>query len=255
MNKLISLARALSNLGHSDAAAICAKLAMNGKPITPLTLHSYDIGPSDPSLPELRYSEPDGSIGFSGAGDSYFMKNIKIFFANTPDNWVIIVFNDLRGLERRLESSLFKEWLASKDYPKDSKILVVGSSPMSGDHSSAEWVIHDVIGHSINNIATDGKYSSSWFSSIGKEYRINLIQNILSYLVENSPISSSYDHMDAISDIYASIVLGDLTREDALDLAESKEELELIGPMFDICDNWVASIPSDSSKVTIVKPW
>lgn len=257
MNKLISLARVLFDLGHPDAAAIVAKLAMNGKPIVPRTLHSYDIGPSDPSLPELKpYEDPESSIGFSGAEVPHFMNDMKTLFANTPDKWVIIVFDDLRDLEKRLNSPLFKEWFDSKGYPENSKILVVGSEKMSGDNESAKWVIHDIIGHCIFNFIGTAEYSASWFEEPGKEFRFNIVQNIMSYLVENdAPVSRSYDHIDGINDIYASIVLGDLKKETALDLAESKEELYLVESMFDLCDKWVKSIPSDSSKFTIVRPW
>ena len=259
MNNLISLAKALLNLGHKDAAAIVTKLAMNSRPVTPMTLHSYDIGPSDPSLPKLEPFEDTiwQSIGFGGAEDPDFRRNIKTYFTNTPDNWVIIVFNDVRNLEEWIEEEKFKEWLASKGYPKDSKILVVGSTQLEGDYESAEWITHDIIGHSVGLIffKKQGMSEKNWFSQTGKEFRKNLIQNIMRYLVEYAPISGSDDYTDGINDIFASIVLGDLSKDDALKIADGEDEKSLVNSMFDFCDKWVASIPSDNSKVTIAVPW
>ena len=259
MNKIIKLAKVLLNLGHKDAAAIVTKLAMNARPVTPRALHSYDIGPSDPSLPKLKPFEENvmQSIGFGGAEDPDFRRNIKTYFTNTPDNWVIIVFNDVRNLKGWIKENMFKEWLDSKGYPENSKILAVGSTQLEGDYESAEWIIHDVIGHSVGLIffKKQGMYGKDWFSQTGKEFRKNLIQNIMRCLVEYAPVSGSVDYTDGINDIFASIVLRDLSKDDALKIASGEDEVSLVNSMFDLCDEWVDSIPSDSSKVTIAVPW
>ena len=261
MNKLISLAKALLRLGHNKNSIEILKIAANERREIPRSLWSYEIGPyeSGPGVSEFITENMSPSIGYHGAEDPHFIRGIKEIFSNTPDNWIVIVVDDVSNIRENVEKSYFKEWLASKDYPKDSKILVIGSSQFDGDYDSADWIAHDIIGHTVGrNFMTEEGLSQGagqWISEDGKDFRKNLIENIMKYLRSSAPVSRAEDLFDMLYDILASIVLGHLDKETALDIAEGEEEEALVNSMFRSCQEWVDSIPSDSSKVTVIEPW
>lgn len=261
MNKIISLAKALLRLGHKKDSMEILKIAANERREIPRTLWSYEIGPyeSGPGISQFVTEDMSPSVGYRGAKDPHFVRGIKELFSNTPDNWVVIVLDDISNIRENIEKDYFKEWLASKDYPKDSKILVVGSSNYEGDYDSVDWIAHDIIGHTVGRefMKKEGSSQGSgqWIGENGKEFRKNLIENIMKYLRAYLPVSKAEDLFDMLYDILASIVLGHLDKETALDIAEGEEEEALVNSMFRSCQEWIDSIPSDSSKVTVIEPW
>ena len=261
MNKLISLAKALLRLGHNKNSIEILKIAANERREIPRSLWSYEIGPyeSGPGVSEFITENMSPSIGYHGAEDPHFIRGIKEIFSNTPDNWIVIVVDDVSNISENVKKDYFKEWLASKNYPMDSKILVIGSSQFDGDYDSADWIAHDIIGHTVgrNFMKEEGlsQGAGQWISEDGKDFRKNLIENIMKYLRSSAPVSRTEDLFDMLYDILASIVLGHLDKETALDIAEGEEEEALVNSMFRSCQEWVDSIPSDSSKVTVIEPW
>jgi hypothetical protein len=262
MNRLIKLAKALSRLGHKKDSLIILKLAAFEKKEIPRSLWSYEIGPYDarPGSPGVITENMSPSIGYHGANNPEFVEEIKRIFSKTPDNWVVIVVDDVLNLYEDIEMPYFKKWLSSRDYPKDSKILVVGSSEFPGDYRSAGWTAHDIIGHTTGKVFLSKEgYSGGggqWIAERGKEFRANLVSNLMAYLIRNdASVSGAEDSFDKIYDILASIVLGDLDKETALDIAEGEEEEALVNSMFQACEEWVKSIPSDSSRLNVIQPW
>ena len=260
MNKLIKLAKALSRLGHKKDSLIILKLAAFEKKEIPRSLWSYEIGPYDarPGSPSVITEDMSPSIGYYGAKDPEFVKEIKRIFSKTPDNWVVIVVDEVFNVYDDIEKPYFKKWLSSRGYPKDSKILVIGSSEFPGDYRSAGWTAHDIIGHTVGKdfFSKEGSGSGQWIAERGKEFRANLVNSLMEYLMRNgAPVSGAEDSFDKIYDILASIVLGDLDKEDALDIAEGEEEKTLVNSMFQACEEWVKSIPSDSSRLSVIQPW
>tara|TARA_R110000868_G_scaffold204551_2_gene452654 strand:+ start:549 stop:959 length:411 start_codon:yes stop_codon:yes gene_type:complete len=136
--------------------------------------------------------------------------------------------------------------------------LVVGSSALKGDETSADWIAHDIIGHTVGS-----KYMSDLGHSQGsgnwmneKRFRIDLIQNLVYHLqTKNYPISKAGEAFDMLYDVMAAIVLKGLSREEAINVAQSEDQHNLVNEMFDYCNNWISSIPSDNTKVTVVEPW
>lgn len=79
---------------------------------------------------------------------------------------------------------------------------------------------------------------------------------------KNELVRSGSEVSDKLIDIYYKqnkdklpISDSDLSKDDALEVAGGEDEVSLVNSIFDLCDEWVASIPSDSSKVTIAVPW
>jgi hypothetical protein len=96
--------------------------------------------------------------------------------------------------------------------------------------------------------------SGTWMNE--KRFRKRLIQNLVSYLQDkNYPISKAGEAFDMLYDVMAAIVLKGLSREEALNVAKTEDQHNLVNEMFDYCDKWISSIPSDNTKVTVVEPW
>jgi hypothetical protein len=222
-------------------------------------LEAFDIGPSTPQ--DLK--KKGASIGYGQAGDPSFIEGIKTLFINTPDKWVIVVLDNINDIQNQTNQQYFMDWLKEKNYPRNAKILVVGSSALKGDETSADWIAHDIIGHTVGSKYmsdlghTQG--SGNWMNE--KKFRKRLIQNLVSHLqTKNYPISKAGEAFDMLYDVMAAIVLKGLSRKEALDVAQSEDQHNLVNhnlvnEMFDYCDNWVSSIPSDNTKVTVVEPW
>lgn len=217
-------------------------------------LEAFDIGPSSPRDLKIKGS----SIGYKQAGDPSFIEDIKTLFINTPDKWVIVVLENINDIQNQTNEQYFMDWLKEKNYPRNAKILVVGSSALKGDETSADWIAHDIIGHTVGS-----KYMSDLGHSQGsgnwmneRRFRKHLIQNLVYHLqTKNYPISKAGEAFDMLYDVMAAIVLKGLSKEEALNVAKTEDQDNLVNEMFDYCDNWISSIPSDNTKVTVVEPW
>jgi hypothetical protein len=219
-----------------------------------LALHS--VG-SYPNPTDMKLGKDLPSIGYSEIEKPKFVEDMKTIFSATEGNWVVIFMKNTYYFYKQLDTEHFKNWLASQSYPEDSKILVVASSPLQNDYTSPEWVVHDIIGHVVGKkflITQKTSFDEDW---LREPYRLELITNLLKFLNQNKqqyPISNAEVLFDAIYDIFASIALNHLSRQDALSVAESDQQKRLINKMFKFCNAWVASIPSDNTQVTIVQP-
>jgi len=210
----------------------------------------YDFG---------AYKDPEGTyrptIGYKATRKPEYVKWAKEIFSKTKERWIIIpLWDSWRPAEEIIKSSNFKKWLKSKNYPKNSKILVVGSTDTSfgGLVETPDWVIHDVIGHTI----LEKFYSAGPGRKYTKEQMSNgipLIERIHNVLPKNVfPVQASNAN-DMINDVFTSIVLEYLKIEDAIKFAKTPEEKKFIQDIFDFSTKWVNSIPYD--KPVVVHSW
>jgi hypothetical protein len=221
------------------------------------TLHS--VG-NYPAPEDMKLGRVLPSIGHSEIENPKFVEDMKTIFKGTEGNWVVIFMKNTYYFYKQLSTEHFKDWLASQNYPEDSKILVVTSSPLQDDYTTPEWIVHDIIGHAVGKkflrTTQETSFDQDW---LRKPYRLELVKKLLELLNQNKqqyPISNAEVTFDAIYDIFASIALNHLTEEDALSVAkESPEQQKLIKQMFKFCKAWVDSIPSDNTQVTILEPW
>jgi hypothetical protein len=187
-----------------------------------------------------------------------FVRDITGIMRKTKDSWVIITVGNLNGIEREIESSYFRNWLREKNYPANSKIVVVGSHAYAGDLTHPTWIVHDILGHSSGKKYLDSlgysKGAGHWITE--KRFRKTMILKIHSLLRSRGvQVSNASDDFDKLYDIFACIILEEITREEMLALTSSPEEEEFVNGMVDFCQSWVDSIPSDNSKATILQLW
>ncbi len=225
------------------------------RPIPFQTLHSYERGPSV----QDRYRKIAG-VSYQQIEQPEFVESVKTLFDKTEDNWVIVVLDDTHKIKDVVNENYFKKWLASKNYPKDSKILVVGSAPYGGDFTSSEWIVHDIIGHTVGRLFLNEKSkfyegAQGWLTNTqGADRMLMIVHN---YLVKNNrPVTKANILFDMIYDVFASIILKDLTREDIERMPNLNDEQKIIlNEIFDFCERWIASIPSDNTQVTVLDLW
>ncbi len=187
-----------------------------------------------------------------------FVEDIKQIMSKTKDNWVIVTVDDVSNIEQLVEAPQFKEWLKSRKYPTDSKVLVVGSKPDPDDDESPDWILHDIIGHSSGRIYLDKagypNGAGHWVQE--KKYRKNLILKVHNYLSKKgASVSKANQPFDMVYDIFASLIIGDISENEIMQLAETPEEQSLAKEIIEFSENWVNSVPSDVGQVTVVKPW
>ncbi len=118
-----------------------------GLPIVNRALHSFDAFDFSPQDLASRRGEIKSSIAYQQSQDPTFVLDIKEIFSKTADDWVFIAVNSAELEPEDIENTAFREWVASKGYPENAKIVVIGSSPYPGDFSSTVWIAHDIIGH------------------------------------------------------------------------------------------------------------
>jgi len=231
--------------------------------------------PPDNEFDDSEYFAGTPSVGHAQIKTPFFVDDVKRIMSKTKDNWVVITLDNVRNAERRIRSKAFKEWLASKGYPADSKVIVVGSSPYPGDEESASWIVHDILGHAAGQdfLRLEGypEGSGEWILEDHdvKEPVVKWIH--LALKAKKAPASEAGEEFDKIYDIFASIILGDISFEEANkifefsdkqrrttneeDLEINKKQKELVKKMFDFCDEWVNDIPSNSSVPVLLKLW
>ena len=227
-------------------------------------------GPLDDFAEYSEYETPKApSIGY-GLGNETFVKRAKEIMAPTGDNWVIITVGDVSGLESKIDGYLFQSWLKEKNYPKGTKIIVVGSVPYEDDYIEPEWILHDILGHSIGNkyfAARGARSPDGWLSPytfarqsgspILPEYKQteDLRKNVVNSLLQLLPqdMFKAEVLFDRIYDIFGAIAMGQIKIDQALPQMETEEEKELTKDIFDFVDSWVNNFPRD--KPTILTSW
>jgi hypothetical protein len=177
---------------------------------------------------------PAYSVGYSAASKNR-PEAIKLF-EKIPDNWDIIPVENVDNLAAFVRSKEFTQEIASRNYPKGTKILVVGSQPSEGDFTEAEWVVrHDIVGHAIYQhsislgVASEDKLKNIKNDIIqntddeeSKDIAAGLVswkmprdQNVRPdyavWLSLPAELQLSETYQDILPDIYAAIFFGELT--------------------------------------------
>lgn len=117
--------------------------------------------------------------------------------------------------------------------------------------------MHDVLGHVAGDrFLRDERHGDQPLSWIRSQEAKDLIARLHAWLVQHeAPVSNTWEQFDMLYDLFASIVLGDITRDQALAVAEGDHEKTLVERMFRGAQDWVNSIPSDGTQATVVYPW
>ena len=201
-------------------------------------------------------ADEEPSIGHDMVQSPTFVNRVKGFMSKTGDHWVIITVNNTKNIRSEVRSDRFRSWLMGRNYDPGAKVLVVGSESQPDDFKTSKWFVHDVIGHVVGErFIQDQKYGGpgGW---IRAQKALGLIVRLHAWLVQHeAPVSNARDQFDMLYDLFASIVLGDITRDQALELAVGDHEKTLVKRMFRGAQRWVDSIPSDGTQATVVYPW
>ena len=233
-----------------------------GLPIVNRALHSFDAFDFSPQDLASRRGEIKPSIAYHQTQDPAFVLDIKEIFSKTADDWVFIAVNNAELEPRDIESLAFQEWVASKGYPANAKIVVIGSSPYPGDFSSTEWIAHDIIGHSAGRAFLE---SLGYPRGAGKWIEDNpwvgrMILKVHGYLVRKKVAIKKADmQFDMIYDIFASIILNDITWDEIKraivqgQIGLVEVEADTMEQIFNFCNEWVAQIPA--GEPTVIKSW
>lgn len=224
----------------------------------------WDIAEYNPD-PSKKYRSGyrNKSVGY-GVTEDYpsFVSDVKSLMSKTGDRWVLITIDDVNYIDEDIKSPAFKTWLKSKKYPKNSKILVIGSSPLEGDYKSPVWFLHDVLGHTIGeffiNLDSRGKAQSAYewlnvYNLEEKPLRAKVVESLFSLLDPKVSPVPIYIKEDKVYDIFGSIAMEYLTLEQALSVVETPEEKELVNRMFTVTKNWINNIKPNTP--TIIQLW
>jgi hypothetical protein len=104
--------------------------------------------PLDDYIPIASNVSPVRSAPSVGHSREYKDFATKVF-SDTKDKWVIITLSDVGSFNSIADSPQYQDIISKH---KDSKIMVVVSSPLGGDDTSQGMVVsHDIVGHSIEN--------------------------------------------------------------------------------------------------------
>jgi len=188
----------------------------------------------------------------------------KWIMEDSPGNWVFVVPDNVKNIEDKVKSEAFKRWLEGRGYGEGYKIFVVGSAPMGGDFNDPQWIVHDLVGHSVGNKLSKlqkayGIKVNSW---INRADVIEMISRIWSLLPDN--LKNTDAPFDRTFDIAAGIIFGKITLEDSLAAIEgietdNMEGLKLnVNLMFSSARGWLSEqtwIPVGGNKVCIIYPW
>lgn len=198
------------------------------------------------------------SVGY-GLGTEPFIKRAKEIMSKTGDNWVIITVGDASGLQDKIDGYIFRSWLKKKNYPKGTKIIVAGSTSYEGDYKDPEWILHDIIGHSVGDeyVASIGERSiSGWLNPYtllnykeAEQLRKSVVNSLLQLLPQD--MFKAEELFDRVYDIFGAIVMGHITLDQALPLMNTEEEKELTKDIFNFVDNWVNSFPTDKPQILL----
>jgi hypothetical protein len=214
----------------------------------------------------LNREKSEPSVGHGTMRGEEKLQLAKKIMERTKDNWVFLPFDDVRSVEREVNSEEFADWLKEKKYPSNYRILIIKSKPIKGDYETIGWIFHDIIGHSIDNYFVSlmrFPRGISEFSNLkGVKELLEAIWNSLPPTMQNS--ANPKDATDKISDILASIIFEDLTEEGAIAIAESLEKdtegvLEstkegytaevIIRGLFEAADLWLKNLDDSAIKI------
>lgn len=170
---------------------------------------SYSGELSNTSSPLLKQLRKDlklkkSSVGHTEIKKPEFVQSIKTIMYNTPDKWIFITLKHIGVInqyEDEIEKQKFEEWLKTKNYPNDAKILVIKDTPLKNDFNTPDWFIHDVIGH----------VAAKFFPTRNNMSK-NLIYSLHAEVIPKQNSLATGDE-DKLQDIMAAIIVGTLTKE------------------------------------------
>lgn len=210
----------------------------------------HDIGGYSGGVTRGRYDDEKTfrdkqkpSVGYGA--DEDLIKDVKLLMEETPQDWMFItaqnvgavgVFANKKDQEdfQNWFDGWIKEWLKERNKPEnfldDTIFLVIQSAPLKGDSTGAQWLIHDIIGHSIYSI----------YESTPSNYKPYLDFDFLNYVQQQlKPQQKTNDSatapnkfaapatadFDRLPDVFAAIILGNLGKKEE----QAKEKMKEYG--------------------------
>lgn len=214
----------------------------------------------------LIHEEQRPSVGYGTMREEGKLQLAKKIMEKTKDNWVFLTVDNVRSVEREVKSEEFADWLKEKKYPSNYRILIIKSEPIKGDFETTGWILHDIIGHSIDNHFASLMHFRGGIGKLsnlkGVKELLEAIWNSLPSTMQNS--ANPEDATDKISDILASIIFEDLTKEGAIAIAESLEKDTesawestregytadvIINGLFEAVDIWLRDLDDSAIKI------
>jgi hypothetical protein len=275
MKKLIQLSKVLSDLNFISESKTIRGLMKSAVPLDDIVdVDSHKFRQKRSPIEPTRLSESWPSIGHGMSQND--IQLAKKIMEKTKDHWVFLSFDRTQAIGQEVRSDEFADWLKKKNYPEDYKILIIADKPLKGDFVSVGWILHDIIGHSASNIFNKMikaklsiNESADDFCNIeGVKEILEAIWDRLPPAMQNSKGTGFSETADKISDIVASIIFEDLTKDVAImatkDLAEDAgrdyKKTEIINKLFESADIWLESLEKSAIKVgrnsvNIVSPW
>ena len=171
---------------------------------------TYDVNQRQRSERTPSIAHPSTRSRYKRTSGASYMDIARDLMRSTKDNWVIITPSDVRDLT--VDSPRFKEWLAEKrkQHPAGTIFALVGQSPVSGDFKTPAWaVIHDLLGHSIENSGSVDRMRRARAVEGARELRLALHSAL------PRELQTSKDKKDHLPDILAAILLGRLDPDTA----------------------------------------
>jgi len=191
-------------------------------------------------------------------------RGIGWIMEDAPGDWVFIVPDNVKNIEEKVKSEAFKVWLQNKGYGEGHHIFVVGRQPMEGDFGDPQWIVHDLVGHSVGNkfVELQKAYGIKVNRWINRPDVIQMIDGIWSLLPDN--LKNTDAPFDRTFDISAGIIFGKISREDSLAVVDrintdDAEDLRRnINLMFAAARGWLGEqkwIQVGGNKVCVIYPW
>jgi hypothetical protein len=273
MKKLIQLSKAFLKLKLVSESKMVNELIKTAVPledVAEVNSEGFEQDRFDKEFPTLnlplnrKKSEP--GVGFGTMRGEEKLQLAKKIMEKTKDNWVFLPFDNVSSVEREVNSEEFADWLKEKKYPSNYRILMIKSKPIKGDFETTGWILHDIIGHSIDNYFASLMHFRGGTGKLsnlkGIKELLEAIWNSLPPTMQNS--ANPENATDKISDILASIIFEDLTEEGAMAIAESLEKdtegvLEstkegytaevIIRGLFEAADLWLKNLDDSAIKI------
>jgi hypothetical protein len=171
---------------------------------------TYDVNQRQRSERTPSVAHPSTRSRYKRTSGASYVDITRDLMRSTKDNWVIITPSDTGMSDLTVGSPRFKEWLAEKrtQHPAGTIFAFVSTPPVGGDFKTPAWaVIHDLLGHSIENSGpVDRMRRVRWAP---RELRLALH----SALPRELQVSKSND--DKLPDILAAILMGRLDPDTA----------------------------------------
>ena len=254
---LIKMAGELDALGLSREADIIDSLIKKFASPPLADIGEWETGDEDVELADIELRE--GKEGRRGIGWGLSPKEVdtaKWIMRKSPGDWVFVIPDNVYKIKEKIRSASFERWLKNKMHGAGHYIFVVGAAPFKGDHKAPNWIVHDLVGHSVGNKFMRYNTSSAeldFKSAIGK------IWNNLPHELQNAE-----EPFDRVFDISAGIIFGVVTLEGALEDIKSIETDDMeslkkvITLMFYYAQSWLDDqkwLDIGGNNVSIIEPW